>query len=270
MKKFLSLFLAVLMLMTVVALPASAYYIEGSYFERRSGTEGAYSYKRMYSNNYGWSDISLLVSTDKNQLKGTVTIPSKLGTVNLTDILSSAFEGNNEITKIIWFPETSARIHAGAFKNCKNLKEVVFGNNVRAIDEGAFEGCTSLEVIHYSGHSYHSDDWKDTTSKSIVHPNLVSKNKIEAVCSQFKTKKEGREAGLYCNRCQKFVTGGQVIPAEHIYSNSDGICDRCHEACPHKCHLMTDGIAGFFFKIELFFWKLFKIQKTCICGVDHY
>ncbi len=38
--------------------------------------------------------------------------------------------------------------------------------------------------------------------------------------------------------------------------------------CGHICH--KSGIAKFFYKILRFFWKLFKINKVCDCGFEHY
>ena len=38
--------------------------------------------------------------------------------------------------------------------------------------------------------------------------------------------------------------------------------------CNHICH--KGGISKFFYKIALFFWKLFKTHKYCSCGVAHY
>ena len=40
------------------------------------------------------------------------------------------------------------------------------------------------------------------------------------------------------------------------------------DGCSCKCH--KGGISGFFFKIILFFQKIFKTNKTCTCGVNHY
>lgn len=44
--------------------------------------------------------------------------------------------------------------------------------------------------------------------------------------------------------------------------------DNPSETCSCNCH--KKGIANFFFKIILFFQKLFKQNKTCKCGVSHY
>ena len=38
--------------------------------------------------------------------------------------------------------------------------------------------------------------------------------------------------------------------------------------CNHICH--KGGISKFFYKIALFFWKLFKTNKYCSCGAAHY
>ncbi|MFI3141011.1 MAG: NPCBM/NEW2 domain-containing protein [Clostridia bacterium] len=58
----------------------------------------------------------------------------------------------------------------------------------------------------------------------------------------------------------------------HTDSNKDGLCDDCGtsltENCSCICH--KGGISEFFYKIALFFWKIFGINKTCACGIYHY
>lgn len=54
--------------------------------------------------------------------------------------------------------------------------------------------------------------------------------------------------------------------------NFDGsVCTACgydaSEDCGCKCH--QGGIAGFFYKIVLFFQKLFGQNKVCVCGMNH-
>lgn len=57
----------------------------------------------------------------------------------------------------------------------------------------------------------------------------------------------------------------------HVDNDHNGPCDNegCgydfRSGCGHICHK-----GGFFYKIALFFWKLFKISKECSCGVYHY
>lgn len=49
--------------------------------------------------------------------------------------------------------------------------------------------------------------------------------------------------------------------------NEKGSEDKTSD-CPCGCH--KSGIAKFFFKIGLFFQKIFKKNKNCKCGVLHY
>lgn len=66
-------------------------------------------------------------------------------------------------------------------------------------------------------------------------------------------------------------------------NNGDGVCDGCNkdlgtkkpinpttpdDNCSCDCH--KGGIAGFFFKLILLFQKIFGINKTCGCGINHY
>ena len=67
----------------------------------------------------------------------------------------------------------------------------------------------------------------------------------------------------------------------HFDNDNDGNCDRCGEKtgkpvnpndpaenCSCACH--KKGVANFFFKIGLFFQKIFKKNKICMCGAMHY
>lgn len=65
----------------------------------------------------------------------------------------------------------------------------------------------------------------------------------------------------------------ETIPAlGHRFNGDSEQCQLCGydrtENCGCNCH--KGGIAGFFFKIILFFQKLFKTNKVCACGMVHY
>ena len=59
---------------------------------------------------------------------------------------------------------------------------------------------------------------------------------------------------------------------EHIFGEKDEKCSVCGfdrtKDCDCNCH--KKGIANFFFKIILFFQKIFRVNKTCDCGIAHY
>ena len=90
------------------------------------------------------------------------------------------------------------------------------------------------------------------------------------------------ESGVEAKTCT--VCGDKqtrtVAALGHFDNDNDGKCDRCGEKtgdpapsdpsqnCSCNCH--KKGIANFFFKILLFFQKIFKKNKVCNCGVYHY
>ncbi len=64
----------------------------------------------------------------------------------------------------------------------------------------------------------------------------------------------------------------EITECKHSYTDgNDATCDLCEynraENCGCNCH--KGGIAGFFFKIVLFFQKLFGQNKVCACGMNH-
>ncbi len=72
-----------------------------------------------------------------------------------------------------------------------------------------------------------------------------------------------------CSRCDKTETKS-VAAKGHNYK--DGVCTGCGnnkvQNCTHMCH--KSGFMGFIWKIVRFFWKLFKMNPVCECGVKHY
>ena len=98
---------------------------------------------------------------------------------------------------------------------------------------------------------------------------------VPATCST-----NGSTDYIYCNRCDVVIQDTTVIPATGcVDTNNDGYCDSCGEYlrtnedgsnCGCICH-KKNGLMQFFYKILNFFWKLFKIEKTCDCGtVTHW
>ncbi len=67
-------------------------------------------------------------------------------------------------------------------------------------------------------------------------------------------------------------------PAGHTRSQSGDWCSVCGvdmdpvepdtSNCSCNCH--KSGFMGFIYKIQRFFWKIFKTNKICACGVAHY
>lgn len=69
-----------------------------------------------------------------------------------------------------------------------------------------------------------------------------------------------------CSVCKETLTPTTSVPATGHDYDDKGFCKTCGiNACPHMCH---DN--HLLWKIILFFWKLFKINPVCDCGLKHY
>ena len=72
-----------------------------------------------------------------------------------------------------------------------------------------------------------------------------------------------------CSRCTYSETKS-ISATGHSYNN--GVCSSCGDDktanCSCNCH--KSGISKIFFKIILIFQKIFKSNKVCSCGVNHY
>ncbi|MBQ7295375.1 MAG: InlB B-repeat-containing protein [Clostridia bacterium] len=112
-----------------------------------------------------------------------------------------------------------------------------------------------------------------------AHTEVVDKA-VAATCT-----KTGLTEGKHCSVCNTVIVAQQTVAVKgHKDTNGDYKCDHgCgyeyekpapeipsdpSENCGCNCH--KGGIAGFFFKIIIFFQKLFKTNKVCDCGAAHY
>lgn len=66
---------------------------------------------------------------------------------------------------------------------------------------------------------------------------------------------------------------------DHGDDNKDGMCDGCGiklenddntDNSTDNCTCHKGGIMGIIWKILRFFYKLFKINPVCTCGIAHY
>ena len=123
---------------------------------------------------------------------------------------------------------------------------------------------TCSKVGSKSHHCSRCDEKSDVTVvNKIAHTYRESVQ--EATCT-----KDGKKT-YNCSACGDSYS--EVITAKgHIDQNGDGKCDKCDyiydNTCDHMCH--KSGFMGFIWKIVRFFWKLFKMNPICECGVSHY
>lgn len=109
-------------------------------------------------------------------------------------------------------------------------------------------GDTYTETINPLGHNFETE-W--TIDK-------------KATCTE-----DGKKS-YHCVRCDIGSAEETIKATGHDFDGSK--CKNCDydksSDCSCNCH--KGGISGFFFKIILFFQKLFGSNKTCACGVAHY
>ena len=112
---------------------------------------------------------------------------------------------------------------------------------------------------------------------ALKHDIVVDVEAKDPTCTE-----SGTTEGVHCTRCDYNVEAKKIEPLGHTDEDNDGKCDTCGESlgttpeepenpsafCSCACH--KKGIVKFFFKIGLFFQKIFKKNKICKCGVYHY
>ncbi len=90
----------------------------------------------------------------------------------------------------------------------------------------------------------------------------------------------GRCDAVYADEAGTQALESVVIPTKaHADNDGDGKCDECYRvlytgddgegSCGCICH-KDNFLMKILFKIVNFFWKLFKISKTCECGAVHW
>ncbi len=107
--------------------------------------------------------------------ESSVSIPSKVGSSNITAIGTGAFMGNTNITTVS-IPSTVTRIGMEAFSDCTNLRSISLPSSLQSIGIGAFCNCTSLTNVDIpSGVTSIGDDaFADCTKlSSITIPSSV-------------------------------------------------------------------------------------------------
>ena len=75
-----------------------------------------------------------------------ISIPSKVGSSNITAIGTGAFMENDDITSVS-IPPTVTRIGMEAFSDCTNLRSVSLPSSLESIGVAAFYGCSSLTSV---------------------------------------------------------------------------------------------------------------------------
>ncbi len=210
----------------------------------------------------------------------------------VTQIKGGAFGTCCNLESVL-IPVTVERIDNAAFYCCEKLKYVYYCGSEEQWNDLEIDvdnECLTNAIIYFNfsdhNHEFETDILKEATCKD--------KGRVKRFCScgcyyyeeadivehslSFWTVEysadcvtEGREIRKCIFDCG-YVEYRHISTTEHKDDNGDNICDVCSEKlkadCSCNCH--KGGFSGFIWKILRFFYKLFKINPTCACGVAHY
>jgi len=138
MKKFLSLILTLVLIMSIFPLGGI-----GSLTVSAEETEGYYTYTVF--------DGEATITDVDESISGDITIPSTLGGYPATSIGYEAFYGCDGITSVV-ITNNVTNIGIYAFASCDNLANITIGEGVTSIGEDAFYG-----TKYYNN----SENWQD-------------------------------------------------------------------------------------------------------------
>lgn len=174
-----------------------------------------------------------------------------------------------EALEKITVPSSVKNIGGYAFGSCSKLTSVTFkkDNSLESISNYAFyDHNENLIIYGYTG-SY-EEDYADRNNIYFIALDAVHEhsyklqNEVKPTC----TAKGAKAYSCYCGH--SYVE--EVAATDHNYVN--GICQNCGDDATAKCscNCHKSGFSGFFWKIQLIIYKLFRMNETCACGVAHY
>lgn len=160
-RKFLSLFLALITVISAIPMTEIAVFAESS---------GDFAYSVTSE------EKKTCMITDYVGSATELAIPSEFGGYTVTSIGDSAFLLCKSLTSIT-VPNTVTSINSSAFKSCTSLRSITIPDSVTSIGDDAFLNCTSLEgiTIPNSVTSIGTDAFTFCSSlESITIPNSVT------------------------------------------------------------------------------------------------
>ncbi|MBP3761837.1 MAG: leucine-rich repeat protein [Ruminococcus sp.] len=130
--------------------------------------------------------------------KKIIKVPSETvnrfeNTVSVIEIRSDAFRNNKNLTDIILGHDIE-QIGGGAFEGCTSLERITIPRKINCIWQGTFKDCISLSDIYYEGTP---EEWekieKFTEKKEVELGKLIPGSPVQKVFEKI-TPIEGNEA----------------------------------------------------------------------------
>ena len=201
-------------------------------------------------------------------------------------------KAKSSVSGVYTIKDETKSIADSAFLDCDNLTSIIIPESVVSIGYKALGYYFSHSVGNYERiYNFTVSGYRNTAAETYANENGFAFIALdeehthtfgEQIIGQPTCTKDGEKI-FKCRQCDYSYT--EVIPAlGHTDNDNDGNCDRCGEKtgepvnppeptnpsenCTCACH--KGGIEKLFFKIALFFQKLFKKNQVCSCGAWHY
>ncbi len=116
-------------------------------------------------------------------------------------------------------PYELTNISEGLFYNCNKLKSVVLGEQISVIEKSSFALCSNLEVVICNGTekafneisiNEKGNEYFSSAAKHFATHSIVKSPASLPLCVY-----DGYTAGVYCNQCECYLSGHEVIEAEY-------------------------------------------------------
>lgn len=243
-----------------------------------------FSIKNKYTVTYDANGSLVLPSSEIVEEGTTMTLNKPINkhySISYNDGNKTLFMQSSELECKGWSTSSSASI---VTYSCKSNYTPTSNVTLYAVWDKTVSAKISNEIPEKEGYefkgwatnssatsvSYKPGDTIRLSSSTILY--AVWKNHTHNYASTI-TPATCTENGTITYICNCGDSYSEVITSNgHIFDAHDENCQTCGfdrtDNCSCNCH--KGGIAGFFFKIILFFQRIFKTNKTCACGIAHY
>lgn len=217
---------------------------------------------KVAENNETYSAVNgVLFSKDKTTLikypegKNTkaYAIPKSVRYIYINAFYDAKFEK-------VFFEDNVLSIGENAFCSCDNLRSITVPGSVKEIGSGAFMECSNLKTVTIGTGAEYIYDYAFADCSNLTEIELGAGLK-----RVYENAFEG------CNNLSKVYFNGIKDQWNTVYVEDGNDClVGASVEFVDKCNCHKTGFMGFIYKIQLFFWKLFKSNQYCICGTVHY
>ena len=141
------------------------------------------------------------------------------------------FEDDQRIKRVT-LKEGVTEIGFGAFRGCWNLREITILNPdciVEWFTETIPEEMTTIIGEKNSTAEDYAKEHGKTFLEYCPHESAVEVPEVEAKCNAY-----GYTAGVFCEDCNRWVSGHERNAVSHRDKDKDKICDRCDNKMPVK------------------------------------